>query len=103
MKKAKVLHASPPNFMCEDKSMSVYQEVAEVVIDQDVVSDAQVNIILDFVYAMSQNVSQSWLKNIGVKALNDIKESRSTSTGDIVVIDDVKYRCEWIGWKKLDI
>jgi len=102
MKRAKVLHASPPNFNCQSLPLSNYNEIAEVVIEQDILNEEQIHILLDYVYAMSQNVTQNWLKNIGVKALNGIEQSRSTSTGDIIEIDGDKYRCEWVGWKKLD-
>lgn len=101
MKKAKVFHAYPPNFDCEDVPMSNYKEIAEVDLSMDVEDSATIDIALDYVYSISQNVTTNWIENIGVKGLNGNKHSRSTSTGDIVEVDGKKYRCEWIGWKRL--
>jgi hypothetical protein len=102
MKKAKIYHAYPPNFDCRDIPDSNYQEIAEVVYEHDIVDDAQINIVLDYVYAVSQNVTDNWCNGIGVTPLNNREHSRSTSTGDVIEIDGGKYRCEWIGWKKIN-
>lgn len=101
MKKAKIYHAYPPNFDCLDVPMTNYKEIAEVKYEADIEEGSDVDIILDYAYSVSQNVTQNWLGGVAVSPLNGIKHSRSTSTGDIVEIDSIKYRCEWIGWKKI--
>lgn len=97
----KIYHAYPPNFDCQDVPMSNYKEIAEVDCMQDIAKEVDVNILLDYAYNRSQNISKNWFENEGIKPLNGNKYSRSTTTGDILEFNGVKYRCEWIGWKRL--
>lgn len=97
----KVYHAYPPNFDCQDVPMSNYKEIAEIDCTQDIAKSVDIDILLDYAYNCSQNVTTNWLKNIGVKPLNGNKHSRSTSAGDILELNGNKYRCEWVGWKKI--
>ena len=78
--------------------------------------DAQVS--LEKAYELSQNINNSWLKNPGVVIENryrrekkytqerTIRETnpkgcRSTSMGDVIELDGVKYMCEDLGWKAM--
>lgn len=100
-KKAKIYHAFPPNFECLNVPETDYKEIAEVSFEHDIEKCADIDIILDYVYNVSQNVTENWLNGVAVKPLDGRKFSRSTSTGDIVEVNGTKYRCEWIGWKKI--
>jgi len=55
---------------------------------------------LDHAFAMTQNIDQSWTRNEGVRAMGT--RHRSTSPGDIVVLDDGNlYRCALNGWSHI--
>jgi hypothetical protein len=54
---------------------------------------------LDEIFGLTNHVNGDWTKNKGVKAL--VKTARSTSVGDIVVVDDAVYICLFVGWMDL--
>lgn len=49
-------------------------------------------------FRLTNNIDKPWSKNKGVKV---IKESRSTSVGDVVKLGNELHRCEMAGWSKI--
>jgi hypothetical protein len=86
--KLKVYHAKEPNFgMGEPIEFNDdnFDLVAEVECEN-----------LGDVFRLTNHIDESWWKNEGVTL---VKESRSTSIGDVVVAsDDQKFRCLDAGW-----
>jgi len=54
---------------------------------------------LEKAYMLTNSIDDAWWKNKEVEALH---KTRSTSVGDQVLIGNVKYMCEKIGWKKIN-
>jgi hypothetical protein len=55
---------------------------------------------INHAFALTQHVEDSWTNNDRVNA--EPGEHRSTSVGDVLVCDGETYRCENVGWTKLD-
>lgn len=67
--------------------------VARVELQEELTTDEA----LARAFNLTNHVDRPWWTNPGVtKVVSD--DVRSTSTGDIVVIDDRAYRCESVGW-----
>jgi hypothetical protein len=82
---AKVWHATKPTFDMTEKTFPQdYELVAEVESDE-----------LEVVYEFTNHIHQEWWKNEGVKL---VKESRSTSVGDVVEINGKRFLCGMTGW-----
>lgn len=54
---------------------------------------------LDHAYERTNSISCAWFRNEGVEV---VKETRSTSVGDVVVLDGVPHRCISLGWGDLE-
>lgn len=52
---------------------------------------------LDEAFELTNSINCPWWENDGVSA---IKQTRSTSVGDVVEVDGVRYLCADIGWEK---
>ena len=53
---------------------------------------------LDIAYVKTNSIDEAWWDNKEVTAMFPEKSCRSTSTGDMVLIGKVKYKCEAVGW-----
>jgi hypothetical protein len=53
---------------------------------------------LNRAYVKTNTINEAWWDNKEVTAMFPDKTCRSTSTGDIVLIGEVKYKCEDVGW-----
>jgi len=86
--KLKVYHARKPNF--RDDGIPIFNDdnfelVARVECGQ-----------LEDVFYLTNHVEHAWWENEGVDC---VKESRSTSVGDVVVTEDgTKFLCRGAGW-----
>ena len=114
MKKVTVIHAA-----FEETPVTV----AEVNVPWEVISEANtVNQVLEYAYRWTNNVQGSWsmktdFKNNGdynedVEVMVDLPVSRntaqvmglrSTSMGDFMVFDGIKYKVGMAGFKKVEI
>ena len=54
---------------------------------------------LEKAYMLTNSIDDAWWKNKEVEALH---KTRSTSAGDQVEINGVKYVCEITGWKRIN-
>jgi hypothetical protein len=88
--KYKVYHAKNPDFLVEGRNFPT---------DFELVATVDTNSV-DEVYRLTNHISTEWWNNSEVTC---IKQSRSTSCGDVVE-DHLgkKFRCEMVGWKELD-
>lgn len=90
--KFKVYHAKEPNFRDDDEGLIEFNEdnfelVAEVECPADQYGD---------VFRLTNHIDEAWWENPEVTC---IKQSRSTSVGDMMVAaDGVRFRCMGIGW-----
>jgi hypothetical protein len=85
---AKVWHVKEPSFGFKEHSFpQEYELVAEVDTDK-----------LEVAFELTNTIHCAWWENDGVTAM---KQTRSTSVGDVVEIDGKHWRCEMMGWKEL--
>lgn len=52
-------------------------------------------------YELTNHVQRPWWENDGVERVGP--ETRSTSTGDVVVIGNIAFKCESCGWSESDV
>jgi hypothetical protein len=86
---SKVFHATKPTFGFGDtpKWPEEYQLVAELETES-----------LEKAFELTNHISCAWWDNEGVKL---VKQSRSTSVGDIVITNEGTFLCDRVGWTKL--
>jgi hypothetical protein len=88
---ALVYHAIKPTFglpnLAENKFPEDYELVAKV--DTNSVEKA---------YELTNHIDCEWWENEGVEL---VKQSRSTSVGDVIEIEGKLHRCEMMGWKEI--
>lgn len=56
---------------------------------------------LEEAFMKTNSISIAWWKNEEVTTTFAGNSCRSTSVGDVVVVDEKKYKCEPVGWKEL--
>jgi len=56
---------------------------------------------LEEAFMKTNTISSAWWRNEEVTTTFAGNSCRSTSVGDVVVVDEKKYKCEPVGWKKL--
>ena len=56
---------------------------------------------LDIAFVKTNSIDEAWWDNKEVTAMFPNEACRSTSTGDIVLIGNVKYKCEHVGWSEV--
>jgi hypothetical protein len=54
---------------------------------------------LEIAYRDTNHIDRVWWENPNVQL---VKESRSSSIGDVLVRGDEQYRCEALGWKRIN-
>jgi hypothetical protein len=92
---AHVYHALNPTFAEGDKP--TFPEEFQHVADVEVISKGDDEIPLDKAYQLTNNITEAWWKNKGVKKLVQ-GGVRSTSVGDIIVLGGNAFRVCGIGW-----
>ena len=109
----KIYHAKKMVLLGEDFPEEFNENAYDLVATIDIINgptphqadltfeDAQVS--LEKAFELSQNFEHSWLKNPGVVTIKETnpKGCRSTSMGDVIELDGVKYMCEDLRWKAL--
>lgn len=98
-----ICHAQNPTWRGDDppKFPEDFQTVAVVSIElgegEDTLSDMA---LLDYAFQQTNHIDRSWWENKDVTCL---RESRSTSVGDVVVLSsDRAFRCESSGWSPVE-
>ena len=56
---------------------------------------------LDIAFVKTNSIDEAWWDNKEVTAIFPDKSCRSTSSGDMVLIGNVKYKCESGGWSEV--
>lgn len=81
----KVWHAKVPTFgLSEQNFPADYELVAEVDTND-----------VEYAYKLTNHIDCPWWENREVKA---IKQTRSTSVGDVLEVNGKFHRCEMAGW-----
>jgi len=97
---AKVYHVIRPNFGHGPEPVwpGQYEHVADVLVCGE--DDA-----CDRAFERTNTIDQPWWENDGVHAYDRRNQGgfRSTSVGDVVVVEGKVWRCERIGWSLIDI
>ena len=99
---ARVYHAINPNFgFPSTKNPDPvwpldFEIVAEVTVDGD--TDEQ--FAIDMAFEKTNTINCHWSLNPEVKAVKT--DARSTAVGDIVKINGHLYRCELVGWSRIE-
>ena len=57
---------------------------------------------LDFAFVKTNTINKVWWDNKEVTAMFPNKTCRSTTVGDMVLIGNVKYKCESHGWHSIE-
>lgn len=88
---AQVWHAKTPTFgLSEQNFPTDYELVAEVPSDN-----------LEVIFERTNTIECPWWENEGVFAIAKKIPCRSTSVGDVVIMNDEKWLCGALGWKLL--
>ena len=88
MEKVAVIHAGydeTPNtvaFVSVDKTLSDEEKCEEA-------------------FMKTNTIDSAWWVNDGVEYVGEEPTCRSTSSGDFVLIGNVKYKCVAVGWEKV--
>mgnify|MGYP000601438223 FL=1 len=53
---------------------------------------------LDIAFVKTNSLNEAWWDNKEVTAMFPDKTCRSTSVGDMVLVGNMKYKCESTGW-----
>jgi hypothetical protein len=56
---------------------------------------------LEIAFTKTNSINDAWWNNEGVTPMFPDKACRSTSTGDMVLVGNEKYKCEMSGWSKI--
>ena len=56
---------------------------------------------LEEAFMKTNTISSAWWRNEEITPMFAGNSCRSTSVGDVVVVDEKKYKCEPVGWKQL--
>lgn len=56
---------------------------------------------VDDAYRLTNNIDESWLKNVEVEFKGTASGCRSTHIGDVLVLDGVAYVCAPFGWQEV--
>lgn len=83
-----VFHANPPDFMASRPPGTKYALVAEVQTED-----------LEVAFEKTNTIHQYWWLNKGVTKTFPGMGCRSTSVGDMAILDGVTYICESAGWE----
>jgi len=81
-----------------DKITETYQKIAYVSVNKNLTLIEK----LEQAFTKTNNIDCAWWENKEISALFAGKSCRSTSVGDIVMVDGKKYSCEDNGWKTLN-
>jgi hypothetical protein len=95
-------HTRAARIVCGDDQELIYQLVAFVSYEpkpSHVWTREDNELGLDHAYAMTQNISQSWAKNTGVRCR--LEQCRSTSIGDVLVFEGQRWIVDSFGFSKL--
>ncbi len=84
-----VLHAKDPNFRDRDKVITLFElstefDAVALIETKDVLP---LDTVLGWAFDLTNHVDQNWWENEKVKLL---KQSRSTSVGDVMILEDEK-------------
>lgn len=93
----KVFHKVDPNFSEAFFPVTDYKQVAWVYYW----GPPRPEVALDLAFQQTNHIEEDWTKN---KTLHATSPQRSTSVGDVIVIDDKDiYLCAGVGWQKQDV
>ena len=56
---------------------------------------------LEMAFMLTNSIDDAWWNNTEVTKMFNSEGCRSTSTGDFILVGDVKYKCEAAGWSKV--
>jgi hypothetical protein len=101
MKKAFVFHKKEMDHFGKAEFFKVkdFELVAIVDIDEES-SGPGIHNALEYIYRRTNHIHENWvLDDNGVYPLRH--DVRSTSVGDVVMVDNENYLCSFAGWKKI--
>jgi len=78
----------------EDKELDVPKELLEKVADVKTTG-------LDAAYCLTNNIEYPWPENVEVTAIKD--KPRSTSVGDVMIMDGISFMVADHGFKKVNL
>ena len=85
-----IFHATPPDFMASQPPGTKYTHVADVETDD-----------LEVAFERTNSIDNGWWENKGVAPTFPERGCRSTSVGDLAVLNGVTYRCAITGWEEI--
>jgi hypothetical protein len=102
---SKILDKLLKHYMNEDVAVLHYDKTtkkSEVVAYVSVNKNLPLAKKLEEAFVKTNSIHIAWWKNEEVETVFVGKSCRSTSVGDMVILDEKTYRCEDNGWKTLD-
>lgn len=83
-------------FSGEGRWPDEYRLVAYVTLD-----DIDSYMMAEVAFSLTQHHNKAWWENPGVERVGP--ETRSTSTGDVVVVGKEGFLCDRVGWKRFSL
>lgn len=98
MKKAFVFHKKEMDHFGKAVTFKVNDYNLAAIVDVE--EGVRTNTNLDYIYQVTNHIEESWtLNDDGVYPMG--MRQRSTSVGDVIVLEDKCYLCAGIGWREL--
>jgi hypothetical protein len=80
---------------------SAFEDSPQTVAMVEVDKSLSVTEKLEIAFKKTNSINDAWWNNEGVTPMFPDKACRSTSTGDMVLVGNEKYKCEMSGWSKI--
>ena len=82
---------------------TAYEDKPRIVAFVEVDKSLSIKEKLELAFVKTNSITEAWWDNEDVNAMFPGSYCRSTSVGDMVLIDKMKYVCESDGWRALDL
>ena len=96
-----VYHANEPNFGFDNLLPAPvwpdgFTKVAELELPSD-----EPHMLLETAYQLTNTIDSPWYQNAGFPFMSHAAKARSTSVGDMIVMDGKRFICASCGWNEV--
>ena len=85
------------------RGASAFEDTSRTVAFVEVDKSLSIEEKLDIAFVKTNSINDAWWDNKEVTAMFPNKTCRSTSVGDMILIGNVKYKCEPVGWHAMEV
>ena len=82
---------------------SAFEDSSRTVAFVEVDKSLSIEEKLDIAYVKTNSIDEAWWDNKEVTAMFPNKTCRSTTVGDMILIGNVKYKCEPVGFHAMEV